>query len=161
MILLNRKADYALLILCYLHHRAEGGCARVIADHFGISKAFVANILKDLCRKGFVISQRGVKGGYVLQASAEQTTLADLLDSLEDDKVRVAECNSDEPDDCCSLVANCPVRAPIAEVHRRIREVLETVTLAELFGQNSTQDVELQLTRCLGKNELASEQEIV
>ena len=65
MTLLNRKIDYALLVLCYLHHRPDGGCSRAIAGHFGISRAFVANILKDLCQKGCA-SRRGVHGGYTL-----------------------------------------------------------------------------------------------
>jgi Rrf2 family cysteine metabolism transcriptional repressor len=136
MTLLNRKVDYALLILCYLHHTPEGGCARAIAAHFGLSRAFVANILKDLCHKGFVASHRGVKGGYVLQSSATRISLADLMDAL-DDTVRLAECNRDHPDECCSLAAICPIRSPIAEVNRRIRDVLAKTTLAEIFGQDS------------------------
>ena len=36
MTLLSRKADYALLILSYLHDRP--GTARAIADKFGISR---------------------------------------------------------------------------------------------------------------------------
>ncbi len=142
MAILNRKVDYALLILCYLHNKSQGGCAREIAGHFGLSRAFVANILKDLCHKGFVLSQRGVKGGYVLRMPAAETSLADLLDAL-DDSVRLAECNREHPEECCSLVPVCPIRAPIALVHSKIREVLETVTLAEIFGQPS----ELQMTQ--------------
>ena len=138
MTLLNRKVDYALLILCYLHHTPEGGCARAIAARFGLSRAFVANILKDLCHKGFVASHRGVKGGYVLQNAAANITLADLMDAL-DDTVRLAECNQPHPEECCSLAAICPIRSPIAEVNRRIRATLEQVTLAEIFGQESFQ----------------------
>ena len=54
MALLNRKVDYALLILCDLYQQSTGACARQVADHFGLSRPFVANILKRLCRKGFV-----------------------------------------------------------------------------------------------------------
>ena len=61
--LLSRKTDYALLILSHLSERPAGGSAREIADRFGLSKAFLANILKELCQKGFVSSHRGVKGG--------------------------------------------------------------------------------------------------
>jgi Rrf2 family cysteine metabolism transcriptional repressor len=147
MAILNRKVDYALLILCYLHHQPEGGAARAIAAHFNLSRAFVANILKDLCHKGFVISQRGVKGGYVLRQPADKTTLADLLDAL-DDTVRLAECNRERPEECCSLAPVCPVRAPIAVVHSRIRDVLETVTLAEIFGQSETQLAQVDCSRC-------------
>src|SRR5258708_1635380 len=126
MPLLNRKVDYALLILCYLHHKAEGGCAREIAERFGISRPFVANILKDLCQQNYVDSHRGVKGGYLLKPQAAQRTLADLIDAL-DDTVQLAECNTEQPDACCSLAAHCPIRVPITEVHNRIRAVLESV----------------------------------
>jgi Rrf2 family protein len=148
MPLLNRKVDYALLILCFLHHKAEGGCAREIAQRFGISRPFVANILKDLCQQGYVHSHRGVKGGYLLVAQMATRTLADLIDAL-DDTVQLAECNTDEPEACCSLAAQCPIRVPIGEVHRRIREVLESVTLADLFQQSSMdRPLQLDLSRC-------------
>jgi len=132
MTLLSRKADYALLILSYLHHHIDGGCARGIAEHFGLSRGFLANILKELCQKGFVTSHRGVNGGYVLTRSAESITLAELLESL-DDGFRLAACSDTEGHESCSITATCPIRTPISEVHRRIAEVLKNVTLAELF----------------------------
>src|SRR5262249_43579438 len=143
MPLLNRKVDYALLILCYLHHKQEGGCAREIAARFGLSRPFVANILKDLCQQEYVDSHRGVKGGYLLKREAAERTLADLIDAL-DDTVQLAECNATPPDGCCDLMEICPIRAPIAEVHQRIRAVLEGVKLAELFHQ-STLEQSVQL----------------
>ena len=55
MTLLSRKADYAMLIVSYLHARPEGGNARAIAERFGLSRPFVANILKELCHRGYVV----------------------------------------------------------------------------------------------------------
>jgi Rrf2 family protein len=133
MTLLTRKVDYAILVLSFLHQKMEGGCAREIADCFGLSRAFVANILKELCHKGFVTSHRGVKGGYVLQRPAEAMNLADLLDALDEQPFRLAACNPGLPEDGCALVDHCPVKGPIAEVHHRLREVLRGVTMAELF----------------------------
>jgi Rrf2 family protein len=150
MPLLNRKIDYALLILCYLHHKSAGGCAREIAGRFGISRPFVANILKDLCRRGYVYSHRGVNGGYRLLQQTGEQTLADLIDAL-DDVVQLAECNTAQPEDCCSLAAQCPIRAPIAEIHNRIRAVLESVKLLDLFEQSTPpedQSLQLDLSRC-------------
>src|SRR5262249_23979975 len=115
MALLNRKVDYALLILSYLRHTPEGGCARVIAGRFGLSRPFVANILKQLCQKGFVASHRGVKGGYLLRPEASGRTLAELMDSL-GDAFYLAECNRAAPDECCPLFTACPVKGPVAEV---------------------------------------------
>jgi Rrf2 family transcriptional regulator, cysteine metabolism repressor len=139
MTLLSRKTDYALLILWYLHGHSEGGCARTIAENFGLSRAFVANILKELCQKGFVASHRGVKGGYALLRPAEDVSLAELLMSLEDG-FQLTNCNSpshaEGGDDECSVLHICPIRGPIGELHRRIVDSLRAVNLAELFQSN-------------------------
>ena len=131
MTLLSRKADYALLILSYLHDRP--GTARAVADQFGLSRPFVANILKELCQQGFVASHRGVKGGYALARPASAITLAELLETLEDG-VRLAVCSPGTHDhDDCAIAGVCTLRAPIAEVHNKLLEVLRGVTLGALF----------------------------
>lgn len=134
MTLLSRKTDYALLILSYLHAHREGGCARTVAEHFGLSRPFVANILKELCQKGFVASHRGVKGGYVLVRPADEITLAELLEAI-DDQFRLAYCNghSDDAEGDCTMLHTCPIKRPIGELHRRIVAVLHGVSLAEIF----------------------------
>ncbi len=132
MTLMSRKVDYALLILSYLYRKAEGGCAREIADRFALSRPFVANILKELCQQGFVSSHRGVKGGYCLQRRAGDINLAELMQAL-DESFRFAECCEMAAHEGCTKVDLCPVKQAINEVHGRIREVLRTITLAELF----------------------------
>lgn len=137
MTLLSRKADYALLILSHLHARPRGGNARTIAEAFGLSRPFVANILKELCQKGFVVSHRGVKGGYELARPASSISLAELLETVEDG-FRLTICNpaSHAGHDGCSLSPVCTVKEPMAEVHRRLIEVLRGVSLAELFDKS-------------------------
>ena len=131
MTLLSRKADYALLILSYLHQRP--GTARAVAEKFGISRSFVANILKELGHYGFVTSHRGVKGGYTLARPAETITLAEMLETIEDG-VQLTMCNpSSHEHDNCSLEGVCTLKGPIAAVHNKLLEVLRSVTLAELF----------------------------
>src|SRR5437867_3466746 len=134
MALMSRKTDYALLILQYLHQKPQGGCAREIADRFQLSRAFVANILKELCHKGFVSSHRGVKGGYVLARPADDVQLVEVIESL-DESFRFAECNHPD-DDACLIAATCPLKGPVAEIHRRIREVLSELTLADVFNDH-------------------------
>jgi Rrf2 family protein len=150
MSLLSRKVDYALLLLCYLHRSSEGGCARIIAERFGLGRPFVANILKELCQQGFVTSQRGVKGGYLLRRPAAAITLAELMDAL-DDSFHLAECCQEQPALGCTLFGVCPITGPVATVHRRIRDLLGTITLDELFGPAAPaarEIVELQISRC-------------
>ena len=136
--LLSKKTDYALLILSHLSDRPTGGSAREIADRFSLSKAFLANILKELCQKGFLTSHRGVKGGYVLQRPADRINLAELVESLEDG-LKLTSCSNEEDASVheCTLHNMCPIRGPMNEIHRRVFGVLRGVTLAEIFRPNS------------------------
>jgi len=147
MPLLSRKVDYALLILSHLHGRPSGASAREIAGQFGLSRGFVANILKLLCHKGFVASHRGVKGGYVLQRPAQSVSLAELMDAL-DDGLRLTECTDAHPGEACNVMALCPLRHGIGEVHQRLRDVLRNVMLSDLFrpcGRHEETTLELLL----------------
>ena len=138
MTLLSRKADYALVILSYLYQHKEGASAKAIAEQFGLSRPFVANILKELCQKKFVTSHRGVKGGYALARDAATISLAELLEAVEDD-FQLTVCNHTTTSgqggdaDTCSHASACTVKEPMAEVHQRLMGVLRGVTLAELF----------------------------
>ncbi|HEY2786708.1 MAG TPA: Rrf2 family transcriptional regulator [Fimbriiglobus sp.] len=134
MVLLSRKADYALLILSYLNQRKTGGNAREVAAQFGLSRPFVANILKDLCHAGYVTSHRGVKGGYALSKPPGEITLAELLETMEDG-FQLTMCTSPETDaEPCMLVGNCPIQSPMGEIYRRIMDVLRGVTLDEVLS---------------------------
>jgi Rrf2 family protein len=136
--LLSRKADYALLILSYLYQHKTGGNARAIADQFGLSQAFVANILKILCQAKFVTSHRGVKGGYALARDAGTISLAELLEAMEEG-FRLTVCNhtvgegTETTTGGCTHATACTVKGQLAEVHQRLMGVLRGVTLAELF----------------------------
>jgi Rrf2 family transcriptional regulator, cysteine metabolism repressor len=130
--LLSRKADYALLILQFLHVQNNGN-ARAIAEKFGLSRAFVANILKDLGAKGFVTGTRGVKGGYTLSRSSATITLAELLSAVEEG-FKLTICNDHTPAGACEVEHVCPVKGPMTEIHRRIMDVLKGITLADVFN---------------------------
>ncbi len=133
---MSRKADYALLILSYLYQRKEGGTARAIAEQFGLSRPFVANILKELCQSEFVASHRGVKGGYTLARDASTISLAELLETLEDGfQLTVCNQTTDTGADAeaCSHASVCTVKGPMREVYQRLMGVLRGVTLVELF----------------------------
>ena len=134
MTLLSRKADYALLILSHLHHAAGGGNARTIAERFKLGRPFVANILKELCQKGFVTSTRGVKGGYALAKPSRSVTLAQLLEAVEDGFQLTVCTDHQATAPACDVQHLCPVKGPMNEIHRRLMGVLRSVTLAELFS---------------------------
>ncbi|MCX7664507.1 MAG: Rrf2 family transcriptional regulator [Gemmataceae bacterium] len=149
MTLLSRKTDYALLIMVYLVNHEGGGSAREIAKKYNLSPSFVANILKELCQKGFLNSQRGVRGGYRLNRSADQISLGELLESLEDG-LKLTNCSHhpEETDTECAVENLCPIKGPLREIHRRILGVLRETTLAQIIqtGQGVSETFQPELT---------------
>lgn len=149
MTLLSRKTDYALLIMVYLVNHEGGGSAREIAKKYNLSPSFVANILKELCQKGFLNSQRGVRGGYRLNRSADQISLGELLESLEDG-LKLTNCSNhtEEADTECAVENLCPIKGPLREIHRRILGVLRETTLAQIIqtGQGVSETFQPELT---------------
>lgn len=133
MTLLSRKHDYAVLILSYLAYTGEQRpSAREIATFLGLSRPFVANILKELSAAEFVASSRGAKGGYQLVKGPDQINLADLFESL-GGPFNLTECSaSHSGDEPCDLELTCPIRRPMVRLHDRIRRMLRRVTLADI-----------------------------
>jgi Rrf2 family protein len=136
--LVSKKTDYALLILSHLADRPAGGSAREIADRFGLSKAFLANILKELCQRGFLTSHRGVKGGYSLARPADRISLAELLEALEDGwKLTTCTGQEDQGEHDCTVHNLCPIRGPLNEIHKAIVGVLRNISLADLLRRSA------------------------
>lgn len=133
MILISRKVDYGVLALCHLMAAEHGVSARELADHYGLPKAFVANILKQLCSAGFISSQRGVHGGYHLACEPKNITLAQLIDTL-DGPFQLMSCASGQ-DAGCELSSVCPVKSPLRIVHEKLRATLAEVTLEDLKAE--------------------------
>ncbi len=135
MFLLTRKTDYALVAMSDLARRPfELASAREIAERSRVPLPVLTNILHALARYGLVVSARGVKGGYRLARPAEDITLADVIEAIEGPaRLTVCAASSLEgADRRCRLESVCAIRGPALKVHRRLREFLSQVTLAEI-----------------------------
>jgi Rrf2 family protein len=138
MLALTRKTGYALAALSYLARLPDGrvASARRIAERFGAPASLMMNVLKELAAAGCVESVRGARGGYRLAVAPEGLTLARIVTVLEG-PVRLAECVREGRrghETRCQIVARCPVCGPIRRVSRRVKDLLEAVTLAELIA---------------------------
>ena len=151
MTLLSRKADYALLILSYLHQRPDGGTARAIAEQFGLSRPFVANILKELCQNGFVASHRGVKGGYALARAGGHDHASPSCSRSIEDGFRLTVCNHAADARPRRLLARRRLHDEGADgggSPPAASDVLRGVTLAELFDPTAQPTQPCRTARC-------------
>ena len=84
MFQLSKKADYGLIALKHLaQHSEESISAREIAAHYHIPAELLAKVLQRLARKGLLVSQQGINGGYVLARDPASISIVDVLEALE------------------------------------------------------------------------------
>jgi len=135
MLTLTKKAGYGLIALSYLASRPERVLsARRIAGQFGVPRALLMNVMKQLAAAGYVESVRGARGGYRLARRPDQISIADAVATLEGPP-RLGECllGDGRRSDCaCRVADKCPIADPVHQVQERIQGVLKSVTLEQI-----------------------------
>ena len=137
--MLTMKTKYALKALGYLAD-AERGLVliRDIAEHEGIPKKFLELILRELKQHGMVESRKGRNGGYVLQQSPEQITLAAVI-RIMDGPIAPLPCLSQtryQKCDECRDERTCGLRLAMKDAHEATLRTLEATTLADMVRRS-------------------------
>jgi len=140
MLALTKKTDYALIALSYLAKRVEGVMsARELASVSRVPLPILTNVVKALAHAGIGVSERGSAGGYSLAKPADSINLHELITAIEG-PVHFVQCVSAGADDHrtpCELESCCSIRQPAHRIHGRLKEFLESVTLAELVDDRA------------------------
>jgi len=133
MLTLTKKTEYALIAACHLANVGQGiVSARDLSKLYNLRLPLLMNVLKLLNQGGILRSVRGARGGYALALQARQVNLAELIEAVEGPP-RLVKCALPQPDDPpCDMSAVCPVRGPMAKVHRVFEEFLRSVTIADV-----------------------------
>lgn len=127
----SRSAEYAIRAFMHLATVPPGKYAMVknIAEQSDIPTHFLAKILQQLARKGFLRSSKGPTGGFALRKPAAEVTMIELVESIDGltDYRRcpggMTECNDDQP---------CGLHDSWKTLRDRIMEYLERTTIADL-----------------------------
>lgn len=130
-------AEYGLIVSVHLARRggADPVPARDMAESEGLPADYVEQILLKLRRAGLVTSVRGAKGGYHLARDPDAITVKDVIEAAEDTTFQVnCDVHQVDPDRCRPSTA-CSIRPVWRALHRKIDEVLESFTLADLCRQ--------------------------
>lgn len=127
----SRSAEYAIRAFVHLAGVQEGKYAMVkqIAEQADIPSHFLAKILQQLARKGFLRSSKGPTGGFCLRMAASDISLLSIVDSMDGlaDYQRcpagLAECNDQAP---------CGMHDSWKELRTYIMEYLESTSIEDL-----------------------------
>jgi Rrf2 family protein len=126
----SAKLDYAVRALAELArvapHPVKGD---VLAARQAIPFRFLEVTLGELRQAGLVSSRRGSEGGYWLDRSPAEITLAEISIAVEGSLVDLRAVPNDLSDGTAETV-----REVWDAAHRRLEEVLISVTLADLVN---------------------------
>jgi Rrf2 family protein len=128
----SRKVDYALRAVIHLANEevSDRACSVAeIAARERIPRQFLEKIVQELIHKGLVRSRRGPHGGYVLARLAERLTFRDVIEAVEG-PISLNVCVGEHPD--CFLLGTCGMQRVWREGQRRVLELFETTTIADV-----------------------------
>ena len=133
MIKFSKLTDYAVVILTTLQQSDEATLsASGIAARTSLPEPTVAKVLKLLVKADLVKSLRGANGGYMLDKTINQITIANVATAIEGN-VALTSC-VDHGDDACGYAQSCPVNGRWNIVNHAVHSALESVTLADMMA---------------------------
>jgi Rrf2 family protein len=142
MIRLNRTTEYGLMALRHMSKKSSKTLpgnpdswtsAREIADCYGIPFEITAKTLQRLKESGIIQSSHGAKGGYTLQRSLSEVSLAEFLALMEGPQKVVACAGSEEQSASdCEYGSRCEIGQFMNRLNSRLFTFLSSIRLAEL-----------------------------
>lgn len=127
----SRSAEYAIRAFVQLATVPEGKYAMVkqIAEQADIPAHFLAKILQQLARKGFLRSSKGPTGGFSLRVPPGELNLLTIVDAV-DGLADFERCPAGLA--VCSDEAPCGMHDNWKALRNRIIEYLERTTILDL-----------------------------
>ncbi|HVK05420.1 MAG TPA: Rrf2 family transcriptional regulator [Armatimonadaceae bacterium] len=133
MFTFTKKADYALLALSFLAGEGQGRLVgpREIARRYEIPAELLAKVMQTLARHRLVASVPGPTGGYRLARSAEEMSVAEVVEAM-DGPLAIAQCWEEAGPDRCAQSRHCTLRGPLARIQEEMVRLLRETTVAEV-----------------------------
>lgn len=135
----SKTCEYALRALIYITQQTKDG-GRIgikdIAAGIDSPEYFIAKILQDLSRKGFVQSAKGPTGGFYLDNISLNRSLAEIVKEMDGDKIfsgcalGLKECSETHP---------CPVHNEFKHIRNNLQKMLNDMKIGDFVDQLDAQ----------------------
>ncbi|WP_313031747.1 Rrf2 family transcriptional regulator [Soonwooa sp.] len=140
----SKTCEYALRALIYITQQTKDG-GRIgikdIAAGIDSPEYFIAKILQDLSRKGFVQSAKGPTGGFYLDNISLNRSLAEIVKEMDGDKIfsgcalGLKECSETHP---------CPVHNEFKHIRNNLQKMLNDMKIGDFVDQLDAQEAFLK-----------------
>jgi Rrf2 family protein len=134
MIKLNKKVEYALMVLKHMADKGDGelSTAREICDKYNIPFDTTAKVMQQMNNADILLSTKGVKGGYTLNTNLDHISYLQLSELVEGKNISI-----DCEDSNCSLISTCNISRPIKRLNEYLMYFFKDLTLKELLQDHN------------------------
>ena len=135
MIKLNRTTEYGLIALKHMSHKTENKdssvtSAREISDRYSLPFEITAKTLLRMKDYGFIQSEQGARGGYVLKRELAKLSLSEFLNFMEGPQGVVGCCGETK----CEYENQCEIKDPMLTLNEKVQKFLATISIADLMA---------------------------
>ncbi len=132
---ISTKSRYGLRILADIAinmKKGEASKGRDIAERQNLTEAYLEQIMIPLKSNGFIRTQRGCKGGYILNKSLKEITVLNIIESFEG-KINFVDCVDTHE---CDMLTKCATRNVWCELSDVFREKASSITLQDIVDSH-------------------------
>ena len=135
---LTTKGRYAVMAMADLATNAVGEPVSLaeISLRQNISLAYLEQIFRKLKKNKLVKSSRGASGGYLLEKSASEIKLSNIIFAV-DEEVKMLNCKKNSKKGCNNKLTKCITHDLWDQLDHHINIFFEKVKLQDLVKQNS------------------------
>jgi len=132
----SKTCEYAIRAMIFIAQKSKDGNRvgiKEIAKGIDSPEHFIAKILQELSRKNLLLSMKGPNGGFYLEESTLECSLADIVKIIDGDKL-FTSCGLGLKH--CSEQHPCPIHHEFKSVRKGIQLMLERATLEKFTEQS-------------------------
>lgn len=130
----SKTCEYAMRAVFFIARRtASGGRVGIkeIAAGINSPEHFLAKILQDLSRRGFVQSAKGPNGGFYMDKMSLQRRLSEVVEAVDGNGIFTG-CGIGL--EYCSETNPCPLHHEFKAIRNQIQQLLQQTTIGEFNG---------------------------
>lgn len=131
----SKTCEYAIRATMFIAQKTKDGQKvniKEIAQGIDSPEHFIAKILQDLSRRGYLQSAKGPGGGFYLDGVSRQRSMIDIVLAIDGDRLFLGcglglkQCSEQHP---------CPIHEEFQHIRKNIRQMLEQAKLGEFTDQ--------------------------
>ena len=122
------SVEYGMRAVLYLAEKGSIRSSREVADEMSIPRDYLIQLAQLLRNAGIVHARPGKNGGYSLAKDASEISMLDILNALQNDRLRAER---KEAEDASDLLQD--ITAACSAVEREMEGYMSSITLQNMI----------------------------